>query len=194
MPGSDMKIEIKMEELTTKPDLKDTVLESKEVTRILRKEGMEFPDYPFRYSNQQPFHVNVDSSNLSSFIKIQRVREDAVFGLRQRRGREKYRRITSLDETQLGEESTSGAKGESDDRKLGSSYSLPVETTEEASNETDKINNGQQRSKNKRSKISGPSRKISTNSFSPEPSRKGMRFYITHTVLLFQLFQFYNCK
>ena len=95
MPGSDMKIEIKMDKFNPKPEPNNTALESKEVTRILRKQGMELPDYPFRYSNVQPFHVNVDSSNLSSFIKIQRVREDAVFGLRQRRSREKYRRITS---------------------------------------------------------------------------------------------------
>ena len=173
MPGSDMKIEIKMDKFNPKPEPNDTVLESKEVTRILRKQGMELPDYPFRYSNVQPFHVNIDSSNLSSFIKIQRVREDAVFGLRQRRGREKYRRITSLDETQLGEESSTGAEGESDDRKLSSSYSLPVEPTEDTSNEPRKTSNGQ-----KRSKDLGPSQIISKSSFSPEPSRKGMWFYI----------------
>ena len=75
---------IEMEEVPPEQESKDFVLESKEVTQILKK-GEEkrkevLGDYPRRYLGQNQFLGNVDSSNLSSFIKIKRPKEDAVFG------------------------------------------------------------------------------------------------------------------
>ena len=70
MPGGEEVFEIEMEDVPPKEN--DLVLEPKEVTQILKsKKGREYPDYPFRYANQPQF--NIDSSNLSSFIKIQRL-------------------------------------------------------------------------------------------------------------------------
>ena len=75
MPGGEEVFEIEMEDVPPNPlppKENDLVLEPMEVTQILKSnKGREYPDYPFRYANQPQF--NIDSSNLSSFMKIQRL-------------------------------------------------------------------------------------------------------------------------
>ena len=81
MPGGEEIFEIEMEDVPPNPlppKENDLVLEPKEVTQILKSnKGREYPDYPYssltakKYANQPQF--NIDSSNLSSFMKIQRL-------------------------------------------------------------------------------------------------------------------------
>ena len=166
---------IEMEEVPSKKQSKDFVLESKEVTQILKK-GEEkrkevLGDYPRRYLGQNQFLGNVDSSNLSSFIKIQRVDGDALFGLKHHKGRgnrrkislddsqlgegsattdttdrklagkQKFRRMSSLDETQLRVGSSTSVRP--DQSKLSSFYSLPDKPLDEKSHESVKISEEQ---------------------------------------------------
>ena len=72
MPGGEEIFEIEMEKITAKSEENGVVLEPKEVSHVLKK-GFDASDYHFRYSGQPQFHVNVDSSNLSYFMKIQRL-------------------------------------------------------------------------------------------------------------------------
>ena len=54
------------------------------------------------------------------------MREDAVFGLRNRKGRGgRFRRLSSLDESRLGEEESIALTNGLDNRQLSASYSLP---------------------------------------------------------------------
>ena len=75
MPGGEEVFEIEMEDVPPNPlppKENELVLDPKEVTQILKsKKGREYPDFPYRYANQPQF--NIDSSNLSSFMKIQRL-------------------------------------------------------------------------------------------------------------------------
>ena len=75
MPGGEEVFEIEMEDVSPNPlppKENALVLNPIEVTQILKsKKGREYPDFPYRYANQP--HFNIDSSNLSSFMKIQRL-------------------------------------------------------------------------------------------------------------------------
>ena len=75
MPGGEEVFEIEMEDVPPNPLPRrenGLVLDPKEVKQILKSnKGREYPDFPYRYANQPQF--NIDSSNLSSFMKIQRL-------------------------------------------------------------------------------------------------------------------------
>ena len=75
MPGGEEIFEIEMQDVPPNPlppKENELVLNPIEVTQILKsKKGREHPDFPYRYANQPQF--NIDSSNLSSFMKIQRL-------------------------------------------------------------------------------------------------------------------------
>ena len=69
-------LEIEMDEMTSKTESNDLVMGSE------KKSGNDSSDYSTRHSRNWKLRVNVDSSNLSSSLKIRRVRKDSVFGWR----------------------------------------------------------------------------------------------------------------
>ena len=81
---------------------KDNDLESHEGRQPLNR--MDSQNYPCKFSWQQH---NVDSSNLPTFIKITRAKEDAIFGSKQQNINRRYDRTLSqkLKYSSVGEES-----------------------------------------------------------------------------------------
>ena len=99
--------QIEMGHANTRPRSSDSGPESPEVMEAMTS---DYPDISGRYPSQM---LNVDSSNLSSYIKINRANESNILGPRQRAV---YRRIKSFEEDITDE----NIDNDGDDRKVSS--------------------------------------------------------------------------